>query len=64
VVLNFSPEPRRVRLLDRDAVAQVAGGGLAADLFTRTEVRLDARAPVLEMEPFAGVILGRVPERQ
>jgi cyclomaltodextrinase / maltogenic alpha-amylase / neopullulanase len=55
VVLNFSAERRRVRLLDRVAV----GPGKATDLLTGTKVQIAPRSLAIDVEGFSALVLSR-----
>jgi cyclomaltodextrinase / maltogenic alpha-amylase / neopullulanase len=57
VVLNFSAQPRRVRVLEPDAIAPVIASGRAVDLVTGAEVQIAPRNATLELEAFATLLL-------
>ena len=61
VVLNFSAERRRIRFLDGDLVAPVAGAGTATDLFSGAKVRFAPDPAMLDIETYGVLILRGYP---
>lgn len=57
VVLNFSPEPRRVCLLDREVIAPVLAAGQVKDWLTGEELALAAGTAELDLAPFGALVL-------